>query len=65
MELNFYFKKYFKYLFYLFKIKFGWCWCTPLIQALERQKQECLLWVWGQPDVQSEFKGSQDYTEKP
>jgi hypothetical protein len=23
------------------------------------------LWVWGQPDLYSEFQGSQSYSEKP
>jgi hypothetical protein len=36
----------------------------PLIPALGRQRQVD-LWVWGQPGLQSEFKDSQGYTEKP
>jgi hypothetical protein len=36
----------------------------PLIPALERQKQAD-FWVWGQPGLQSEFRDSQGYTEKP
>jgi hypothetical protein len=36
----------------------------PLIPALRRQRQAD-FWVWGQPDLQSEFQDSQDYTEKP
>jgi hypothetical protein len=39
-------------------------WRTPLIPALGRQRQED-FWVWGQPDLQSEFQDSQGYTEKP
>jgi hypothetical protein len=39
-------------------------WRTPLITALRRQRQAD-FWVWGQPGLQSEFQGSQDYTEKP
>jgi hypothetical protein len=36
----------------------------PLIPALRRQRQAD-FWVQGQPDLQSEFKDSQSYTEKP
>jgi hypothetical protein len=36
----------------------------PLIPALGRQRQAD-FWVRGQPGLQSEFQGSQDYTEKP
>jgi hypothetical protein len=39
-------------------------WLTPLIPALGRQRQAD-LWVRGQPDLQSEFQDSQDFTEKP
>jgi hypothetical protein len=39
-------------------------WRTPLIPALERQRQVD-FWVWGQPGLQSEFQDSQGYTEKP
>jgi hypothetical protein len=42
----------------------GQWWRTPLIPALERQKQAD-FWVWGQPGLQSEFQDSQGYTEKP
>jgi hypothetical protein len=35
-----------------------------LILALGRQSQVD-FWVWGQPDLQSEFQDSQGYTEKP
>jgi hypothetical protein len=35
-----------------------------LIAALGRQRQGD-FWVWGQPDLQSEFQDSQGYTEKP
>jgi hypothetical protein len=34
------------------------------IQALRRQRQAD-FWVWGQSGLQSEFQGSQGYTEKP
>jgi hypothetical protein len=37
-------------------------WCTPLIPALGRQRQED-FWVRGQPGLQSEFQDSQGYTE--
>jgi hypothetical protein len=37
---------------------------TPLIPALRGQRQ-VYLWVRGQPGLQSEFQGSQGYTEKP
>ena len=39
-------------------------WCTHLILALEKKKQED-FWVWGQPDLQSAFQDSLGYTEKP
>jgi hypothetical protein len=39
-------------------------WRMPLIPALGRQRQAD-FWVPGQPGLQSEFQGSQDYTEKP
>jgi hypothetical protein len=39
-------------------------WRKPLIPALGRQRQSN-FWVRGQPDLQSEFQDSQDYTEKP
>jgi hypothetical protein len=39
-------------------------WRTPLIPALERQRQVDLR-VRGQPGLQSEFQDSQAYTEKP
>jgi hypothetical protein len=39
-------------------------WCTPLIPALGRERQED-FWVQGQPGLQSEFQDSQGYTEKP
>jgi hypothetical protein len=42
----------------------GQWWRTPLIPALGRQRQ-ANFWVWGQPGLQSEFQGSQGYTEKP
>jgi hypothetical protein len=37
---------------------------TPLIPALERQRQVDFC-VQGQPGLQSEFQDSQGYTEKP
>jgi hypothetical protein len=40
------------------------CWHTPLIPALERQRQANFC-VRGQPGLQSEFQDSQGYTEKP
>jgi hypothetical protein len=39
-------------------------WGMPLIPALRRQRQVD-FWVRGQPGLQSEFKDSQGYTEKP
>ena len=33
----------------------GW-WRTPLIPKLRKQRQVDLLWVWGQPDLYSEFQ---------
>jgi hypothetical protein len=39
-------------------------WLTPLIPALRKQRQVDLQ-VQGQPGLQSEFQGSQGYTEKP
>jgi hypothetical protein len=39
-------------------------WHMPLTPALGRQRQAD-FWVQGQPGLQSEFQGSQDYTEKP
>jgi hypothetical protein len=39
-------------------------WRTPLIPALQRQRQAD-FWVPGQPGLQSEFQDSQGYTEKP
>jgi hypothetical protein len=42
----------------------GWWWRTPLISALGRQRQVD-FWVRGQPGLQSEFRDSQGYTEKP
>jgi hypothetical protein len=42
----------------------GRWWRTPLIPALGRQRQTD-FWVQGQPGLQSEFKDSQGYTEKP
>jgi hypothetical protein len=41
-----------------------WWWVIPLIPALVSQRQAD-FWVRGQPDLQSEFQDSQDYTEKP
>jgi hypothetical protein len=38
--------------------------CTSLIPALGRQRQAD-FWVRGQPGLQSEFRDSQGYTEKP
>jgi hypothetical protein len=39
---------------------------TPTIPALGRQRQRQVdFWVRGQPGLQSEFQGSQSYTEKP
>jgi hypothetical protein len=35
----------------------------PLIQVLGRQRQAD-FWVWGQPDLQSEFQDIQGYIEK-
>jgi hypothetical protein len=47
------------------KVKTGWAWWhTPLIPAVGRQRQVGFR-VRGQPDLQSEFQDSQDYTEKP
>jgi hypothetical protein len=43
--------------------RWAW-WRMPLIPALGRQRQAD-FWVWGQPDLQSEFQDSQGYTEKP
>jgi hypothetical protein len=42
----------------------GQWWLTPLIPALERQRQVD-FWVRGQAGLQSEFQDSQGYTEKP
>ena len=43
----------------------NWAWWhMPLILALGRQRQAD-FWVQGQPGLQSEFQGSQGYTEKP
>jgi hypothetical protein len=43
----------------------GWAWwCTPLIPALERQRQVNFS-VRSQPGLQSEFQDSQGSTEKP
>jgi hypothetical protein len=42
----------------------GWWWHTPLNPALRRQRQVD-FWVRSQPGLQSEFQGSQGYTEKP
>jgi hypothetical protein len=42
----------------------GRWWRTPLIPALQRQRQVG-FWVWGQPGLQSEFQDSQGFTEKP
>jgi hypothetical protein len=39
-------------------------WHMPLISALERQRQADFR-VQDQPGLQSEFQGSQGYTEKP
>ena len=39
-------------------------WCTPLIPAFGRQRQED-FWFRGQPGLQSEFQDSQGCTEKP
>jgi hypothetical protein len=39
-------------------------WRTPLIPALERQRQVD-FWVRSQPGLQSKFQDSQGYTEKP
>jgi hypothetical protein len=39
-------------------------WRTPLIPALRRQRQAD-FWVRGQPGLQSEFRDSQGYIEKP
>jgi hypothetical protein len=38
-------------------------WPMPLMPALGRQRQAD-FWVWGQPDLQSDFQDSQSYTEK-
>ena len=40
-----------------------WRWRTPLIPALERQRQRD-FGVWGHPGLQSEFQYSQGYPEK-
>jgi hypothetical protein len=42
----------------------GQWWRTPLIPALEKQRQAD-FWVQGQPGLQSEFQDSQGYTENP
>jgi hypothetical protein len=41
----------------------GQRWHTPLMPALERQRQAD-FWIRGQPGLQSEFQDSQDYIEK-
>jgi hypothetical protein len=48
----------------LLKTQAGQWWRTPLIPALGRQRQVD-FWVRGQPGLQSEFKDSQGYIEKP
>jgi hypothetical protein len=45
------------------KLKSGRWWCTPLVPAHKRQKQED-LWVQGQPGLWNDFQDSQGYTEK-
>lgn len=40
-----------------------WWWCTPWIPALRNQRL-WISWVWGRPDLQSEFQYNQNYTKK-
>ena len=36
-----------------------------VVHTFNPSTQEVDFWVWGQPDLQSEFQDSQGYTEKP
>jgi hypothetical protein len=42
----------------------GQWWRMPLIPALRKQRQSD-FWVRGQPGLESEFRDSQGYAEKP